>query len=58
MDAVVVTDTLDWKLHGFDLLSEHSLPVSSVKWCVLLMLCVHVCACLLWIKELIGLKEL
>ncbi|GFH06115.1 protein kinase domain-containing protein, partial [Haematococcus lacustris] len=26
MDAVVVTETLDWKLHGFDLLSEHSLP--------------------------------
>ncbi|KAF5836824.1 kinase-like domain-containing protein [Dunaliella salina] len=26
MDAVVVTDTLDWKLHGFDLLSEHALP--------------------------------
>jgi hypothetical protein len=26
MAAVVVTDTLDWRLHGFDLLSEHSLP--------------------------------
>lgn len=24
--AVVVTDTLDWKLHGFDLLSEAALP--------------------------------
>jgi hypothetical protein len=24
--AVVVTETLDWKLHGFDLLSEHTLP--------------------------------
>lgn len=26
MAAVVVTESLDWKLHGFDLLSEHSLP--------------------------------
>ncbi|KAG1656529.1 hypothetical protein FOA52_005555 [Chlamydomonas sp. UWO 241] len=26
VDAVVVTDTLDPKLHGFDLLSEHALP--------------------------------
>lgn len=25
MAAVVVTDSLDWRLHGFDLLSEHSL---------------------------------
>jgi hypothetical protein len=25
MAAVVVTDSLDWKLHGFDLLSEHAL---------------------------------
>lgn len=25
MAAVVVTDTLDWKLHGFDLTSEHAL---------------------------------
>lgn len=25
MAAVVVTETLDWKLHGFDLLSEHAL---------------------------------
>jgi len=29
MYAVVVTETLDWKLHGFDLLSEHSLPVRA-----------------------------
>lgn len=27
MEAVVVTETLDWKLHGFDLLTEHSIPV-------------------------------
>jgi hypothetical protein len=27
LDAVVVTETLDWKLHGFDLLSEHTLQV-------------------------------
>ena len=26
IDAVVVTETLDPKLHGFDLLSEHQLP--------------------------------
>lgn len=26
IDAVVVTETLDPKLHGFDLLSEHTLP--------------------------------
>eukprot|EP00878_Enallax_costatus_P016353 GHUV01017153.1.p1 GENE.GHUV01017153.1~~GHUV01017153.1.p1 ORF type:complete len:345 (+),score=98.92 GHUV01017153.1:319-1353(+) len=25
MSAVVVTDSLDWRLHGFDLLSEHTL---------------------------------
>jgi hypothetical protein len=25
MAAVVVTDSLDWKLHGFDLTSEHAL---------------------------------
>lgn len=25
MAAVVVTDTLDWRLHGFDLTSEHAL---------------------------------
>lgn len=24
MRAVVVTSTLDWRLHGFDLLSDHS----------------------------------
>ena len=24
MRAVVVTPTLDWRLHGFDLLSEHA----------------------------------
>lgn len=37
MAAVVVTDSLDWKLHGFDLTSEHALtgvcalsPVSHV----------------------------
>lgn len=29
MAAVVVTDTLDWKLHGFDLLSEHSSVLGS-----------------------------
>jgi hypothetical protein len=27
MDSVVVTEGLDWKLHGFDLLSELALPV-------------------------------
>jgi hypothetical protein len=27
MAAVVVTDSLDWKLHGFDLTSEHALTV-------------------------------
>lgn len=34
MAAVVVTDTLDWKLHGFDLTSEHALTgglIESVK---------------------------
>ncbi len=25
LSAIVVTDSLDWKLHGFDLLSEHVL---------------------------------
>ncbi|GIL75242.1 hypothetical protein Vretifemale_5022, partial [Volvox reticuliferus] len=30
MAAVVVTASLDWKLSGFDLLSEHSLPVDHL----------------------------
>lgn len=29
MAAVVVTDTLDWRLHGFDLTSEHALTGQS-----------------------------
>ncbi|GAB4824254.1 hypothetical protein N2152v2_011300 [Parachlorella kessleri] len=37
--AVVVTEQLDWKLHGFDLLSEHQwaggeLPLMSSSWLV------------------------
>jgi SCY1-like protein 1 len=38
MSAVVVTSTLDWKLHGFDLLSEHALPgdfaLRATSWMV------------------------
>lgn len=38
MGSVVVTDTLDWKLHGLDLLSEHQwagdLPLTSATWMV------------------------
>lgn len=29
MAAVVVTDSLDWRLHGFDLTSEHALTGKS-----------------------------
>lgn len=31
MQAVVVTETLDWRLHGFDLLSEHQ-PPPGTEW--------------------------
>jgi hypothetical protein len=31
MAAVVVTDSLDWKLHGFDLLSEHALTGAAAN---------------------------
>ncbi|CAL8461727.1 g1258 [Coccomyxa elongata] len=31
MRAVVVTPSLDWRLHGFDLLSEHQ-PTTSIDW--------------------------
>ena len=39
MAAVVVTETLDWRLHGFDLVSEHSgsaaeLPLMAASWMV------------------------
>ena len=40
MPAVVVTHTLDWKLHGFDLVSDHhfasqyDLPLTAAKWLV------------------------
>lgn len=40
MGAVVVTQTLDWKLHGFDVLSEHQfasqydLPLTAAEWLV------------------------
>ncbi len=39
MATVVVTEQLDWKLHGFDLLSEHQwaggeLPLMSASWMV------------------------
>ena len=40
MAAVVVTHTLDWKLHGFDLVSDHQfasqydLPLTAAKWLV------------------------
>ena len=31
MRALVVTPSLDWRLHGFDLLCEHQ-PVTGVEW--------------------------
>ncbi len=31
MRAIVVTDSLDWRLHGFDLLSEHQ-PATGFEW--------------------------
>lgn len=31
MRAVVVTPSLDWRLHGFDMLSEHQ-PATSIDW--------------------------
>lgn len=39
MAAVVVTEQLDWRLHGFDLLSEHAggggeLPLINASWMV------------------------
>lgn len=38
LSAVVVTESLDWKLHGFDLLSELALPgdnaLQQVSWMV------------------------
>lgn len=39
MASVVVTEQLDWKLHGFDLLSEHQwaggeLPLMCASWMV------------------------
>lgn len=38
MAAVVVTESLDWRLHGFDLLSEHSgtadMPLLNASWMV------------------------
>ena len=34
IEAVAVTDSLDWKLHGFDLLSEQSLEVSASPFCL------------------------
>jgi SCY1-like protein 1 len=38
MAAVVVTGQLDWRLHGFDLLSEHAggaeLPLINASWMV------------------------
>ncbi len=38
MQAVVVTDTLDWKLYGLDLVSEHQwageFPLMSASWMV------------------------
>lgn len=40
MGAVVVTQTLDWKLHGFDVLTDHQfpsaydLPLSAAEWLV------------------------
>ena len=33
MRAVVVTPTLDWRLHGFDLLSEHApAAAAGAEW--------------------------
>ena len=29
MRTVVVTEQLDWRLHGFDLLSEHVAPATG-----------------------------
>ena len=38
MTAVVVTETLDWRLHGLDLMTEHmatgDLPLMSASWMV------------------------
>ena len=38
MEAVLVTQQLDWRLHGFDLLSEHEgtgeLPLAASSWMV------------------------
>ncbi len=38
MRAVVVTETLDWRLHGLDLMTEHmangDLPLMSASWMV------------------------
>ena len=38
MAAIVVTEQLDWRLHGFDLLSEHAggpdLPLINASWMV------------------------
>ena len=31
MRAIVVTQSLDWRLHGFDLLSEHQ-PATGFEW--------------------------
>lgn len=31
MRAIVVTQSLDWRLHGFDLLSEHE-PATGFEW--------------------------
>ncbi len=31
MRAIVVTPSLDWRLHGFDLLSEHQ-PATGFEW--------------------------
>jgi hypothetical protein len=32
MRAVAVTPTLDWRLHGFDLLCEHAPPPGTPDW--------------------------
>ena len=38
MRAVVVTETLDWRLHGLDLMTDHQatgdLPLMSASWMV------------------------
>lgn len=38
MAAVAVTDALDWRLHGFDLLSDHAgaadMPLLNASWMV------------------------